>query len=303
MIGGIVAFTLVLLLIGSGVIGVKAFIEEKRGIGGAVSVFAVVMIICLVLIPASIKTVDTGEIAVVKHLGEATKTRTAGTHFDLWITESYQKYDTKVQNMDIVTASYSSDAQTMDVAMTLQYQIMSDKVIDIANQYGSLEALQSRIQSVAIEKTKAILSSHTAMNIISNRAAMSPMVEEAVKTAVDENYFVNITTVVLTNIDFSNAFEQAVEEKMIAEQNKLKAEYENQTKIAQAEAEAKVKVTQAQAEADAIVVAAKAEKEANEMLEQSITDKILQKAYLDKWNGKLPDVIAGEEASNIMITP
>ena len=39
--------------------------------------------------------------------------------------------------------------------MTLQYQIMADKVIDIATQYGSLEILQNRIQSIAIEKTKA----------------------------------------------------------------------------------------------------------------------------------------------------
>ena len=55
---------------------------------------------------------------------------------------------------------------------------------------------------------------------------------------VGNEYFVKVNTVVLTNIDFSDAFESAVEEKMIAEQAKLKAEYENQTKIDQAEAEA-----------------------------------------------------------------
>jgi len=76
------------------------------------------------------------------------------------------------------------------------------------------------------------------MNIISDRAAMSPAVETAIKEAIGDEYFVNVTAVVLTNIDFSDAFELAVEEKMIAEQKQLKAEYENQTKVAQAEADA-----------------------------------------------------------------
>ena len=69
---------------------------------------------------------------------------------------------------------------------------------------------------------------------------MSPAVEEAIKGAIGGEYFVNVTTVVLTNIDFSDAFETAVEEKMVAEQMQLKAQYENQTKVAEAEADAKI---------------------------------------------------------------
>ncbi len=249
-----------------------------------------VLILAFVTIPMSFHTVDTGEVAVVKHLGEAKSVRTAGTHFDFWLTESYQIYDAKVQDVDVTTSAYSSDAQTMDIQMTLQYQIMADHVIDIAKQYGSLELLENRIESIAIEKTKAVLSAHKAMDIIANRAAMSPAVEEVIKKAVGEEYYVNVTTVVLTNIDFSDAFESAVEEKMIAEQKQLKAEYENKTKIAQAEAEAEAKL-----------VAAKAEAEANELLEQSLTDTILRQMYIEKWDGKLPTVVAGENAASILL--
>jgi len=245
------------------------------------------MLVCLLafaVLPFSIHTVDTGEVAVVKHLGEAREIRTAGTHFDFWVTEKYQKYDAKVQNIDISTAAYSSDAQTMTIQMTMQYQIMGDKVMDIAKQYGSLEVLQNRIQAIAIEKAKATLSSHKAMDIISDRAAMSPAVEDAIRNAIGDGYFVNVVAVVLTNIDFSDAFEQAVEEKMIAEQLQLKAEYENQTKVAQAEAEAKAKL-----------IAAEAEAKSNELLEQSLTDKILREMYINKWDGKLPTVVSDGE--------
>lgn len=267
----------------------KAYCEEKKPFLVSASIGAGIFLICFVMIPFSFHTVDTGEIAVVKHLGRAVATRTAGTHFDLWLTETYQKYDAKVQNVSILEGAYSSDAQTMNISMTLQYQVIADKVMDIATQYGSLEILQNRIQSIATEKAKAVLSAHTAMDIISNRAAMSPAVEQAIKDAVGTNYFVNVTAVVLTNIDFSDAFEMAVEEKMIAEQRKLKADFENETKIAQAEAEAK-----------ALLVAAEAEKAANDLLEMSITDKILSKMYLEKWDGVLPSVMS-DGAANIMI--
>ena len=284
----ICGFIIVLCAIGVLAAAVGAYRKNKRIGGWILTLF--VLALAFVTIPMSFHTVDTGEVAVVKHLGEAKSVRTAGTHFDLWLTESYQIYDAKVQDVDVTTSAYSSDAQTMDVQMALQYQIMSDHVIDIAQQYGSLELLENRIESIAIEKTKAVLSAHKAMDIIANRAAMSPAVEETIKKAVGEEYYVNVTTVVLTNIDFSDAFESAVEEKMIAEQKQLKAEYENKTKIAQAEAEAEAKL-----------VAARAEAEANKLLEQSLTDTILRQMYIDKWDGRLPTVVSGENAASILL--
>ena len=257
----------------AGVLGVLFFVMTCLGVGllvasavrrtgkgkGLKIAFTILSFLLLVSIPFSFRTVDTGEIVVVKHLGKATDIRSPGTHFDFWMLDSYMYYDAKVQNVDIVTAAYSSDAQTMDVTMTLQYQIMADKVIEIAGEYGSLEVLQNRIQSIAIEKTKSVLSTYKAMDIISQRASMSPLVEEAIKNAIGDKYFVNVSTVVLTNIDFSDAFEKAVEDKMIAEQNQLRAEYENAAKIAAAEAEAQAAIQKAEGEAAAKLKAAEAQ--------------------------------------------
>ena len=222
----------------------------------------------------------------------------------------YEKYDTKVQNVDIVTAAYSSDAQTMEITMTLQYQIMPDKVIDIATQYGSLEILQSRIQSIAIEKTKAVLSSYKAMDIIAQRTSISPAVEEAIKNAIGEDYFVKVNTVVLSNIDFSDAFEQAVEDKMIAEQAKLKADYENDKKVAAAEADAAAKLKEAEAqkaiaaaEAEALLIKAQAEAEANRIITESITPELLDKILAENWDGKLPDTYVGDGSDLGIILP
>jgi hypothetical protein len=107
------------------------------------------------------------------------------------------------------------------------------------------------------------------MNIIETRSTISPLVEDTIKNAVNEEYCVDIVAVVLTNIDFSDAFEKTVEDKMIAEQEKLKAEYEKETAIVNAEKElevaklgAQAKLEKAKADAEAQIEVARAEAEA-----------------------------------------
>lgn len=274
---GIFAAIVIIIL---GIVGAVIASVVDNGAAKVIGVLlCIAMVFAFIAVPFSFHTVDTGEVAVVKHLGKAKEVKTAGTHYDFWMTNKYQKYDGKVQNIDIETAAYSSDAQTMTVQMTLQYQVLTDKVMDIAAQYGTLDALTTRINAIATEKTKSVLSSHKAMDIIANRQDMSPAVEEAIRAAVGEEYFVNVVAVVLTNIDFSDAFETAVEEKMIAEQKQLKAEYDAAAKVTAAEAEAK----------------------ANQLLEKSLTDKILEEMFIDKWDGKLPEVMAGEDGLSILL--
>lgn len=282
-------------------------IENNTFIGAIAGLLGVVLLISFIFVPFSFHTVSSGEVAVVKHLGKIEDVKTAGTHFDLWATNKYIKYDTKVVSLETQTAAYSSDAQTMDIQMTIQYQINSDQVVNIATQYGKLSILENRINAIALEKAKSVLSSHKAMNIIAKRASISPAVEAAIKEAVGEEYFVNIVAVVITNIDFSDSFERAVEDKMIAEQAKLKADYENDTKVAKAEAEAEAKLKAAQAEidiakaeAEALKIAAEAEAEANNIINNSITDKIIDKTIAESWDGKLPAVVGGTE-SGIML--
>lgn len=309
-IGFIVGFVLFILTILAAVFAYRAYDDGSTGGSIALVIVAVVLFISFIIVPFSFHTVQTGELAVVRTLGKITRIAEPGTNFDLWFINEYDNYDTKVQNVDIATAAYSSDAQTMNIAMTLQYQVMPDKVMDIATQYGSLQILQSRIQSVAIEKTKAVLSSYKAMDIIAQRSAISPAVEEAIKSAIGNDYYVKVNTVVISNIDFSDAFEQAVEDKMIAEQAKLKADYENDKKVAAAAAEAEARLREAEAqkaiaiaEAEALLIQAEAEAEANRIITSSITDKLLDKIMAERWNGELPSTYVGGSNGLSLILP
>ena len=100
----------------------KGYVRNAKAgkIGIAVALICAVL---LALVPMSIHTVDTGEVAVVKYLGDARNVRTAGTHFDFWLTREYQVYDAKVQNVDISTNTYSREPYCRAISITLSLMI------------------------------------------------------------------------------------------------------------------------------------------------------------------------------------
>lgn len=266
--------------------------EENNTVPSVIAwVLCLAFVIGFICVPFSMHTVDAGEVAVVKEYGKTKEVKGAGLYFDFWVGKSYVYVDTKTQDLTIEAMTYSSDAQVMNVVLTVQYRFLGEKAMDVINEYGTTKALTSRITSVLTETPKAALSTRTAMEIIANRSAITPEILEAAKMAIGDKYPIEITNVAISNIDFSDAFEQAVEEKMIAEQNKLKADYENEKKVATAKANSEAKKIEAEGEA-----------EANRLLENSLTENVLRDKYLDKWDGKLPSTMVGDDTA-LMVSP
>lgn len=227
-------------------------------------VLLVASLLILIIVPGSIHQVDAGQVAVVKVWGQATHTRSAGLHFDFWLSHKYEIYDAKVQQVVVETQAYSNDGQTMDIELVVQYQVQDP--LKIAVNYGGLDMLENRISTISIEKMKSVLSQKSAMKIIETRAEVSPAVEESIRSSITEDFYISINTVVLTDISFTDTFEKVIEDKMIAEQQKLQAQYEKEKAIIQAEQalevakkEAEAKIAQAQGEAKAIEALAQAE--------------------------------------------
>lgn len=229
----------------------------------------IVSLILLILVPSSFHQVETGTIAVVRHLGKITDIRNPGTYFDFYMTNTYEIYDAKVQQDRITTSAYSKDGQTMDLEVFLQYQVQTENIIKIATEYGNLDALQARIETVTIEKTKSVMSSAEAMTIVQNRSKFSNDVSSAVRDGISGDYYVNVRDVVLTNIDFTDEFEKSVENKVIAEQDKqasiTKAEAE--LEVAKLEAQRKIAEAEGNAEAQKIIAQATAEAATSKIIE------------------------------------
>lgn len=239
---------------------------EKYSVQMPISIIlAIASILAFIIVPFSFIQIETGEVAVVKVWGKAQDVKGEGLNFDLWISTQYVKYDLKTQETNSTIQAYSQDAQQMTGSLTVQFRIQADKVLDINKQFGTLDVLIERIKAISEEKAKVVLAQSSAMSLIENRATLSGNIENSIKGAVSQ-YHIDITMVALSDIEFSETFEQVVEDKMIAEQEKLKAEYEKEKAIIQAEQalevakkEAEAKIAQAQAEAQAIEELAQAE--------------------------------------------
>lgn len=280
----------------------EAWHKVVSGLGMAV------MFVLFVFVPFSCHQIDSGEVAVVKVWGEAKEVKGEGFNFDSWISTKYIKYDLKTQEINSSISAYSQDAQSMTAGLTVQFRIQADKVLNINKEYGTLDVLTERIKAISEEKAKVVISQSSAMSLIETRSELSTKVETAINSAVSQ-YYIDITMVVVTDITFSEAFENTVEDKMIAEQEKLKAEYEKEKAIIQAEQklevaklEAEAQLEKAMKEAEATEVRAEAEANALKIIETAwkeidpeVRQVMLQEMAIESWNGSLPETMVGTE--------
>lgn len=252
-----------------GVVDLTSSTKQKKKINTIAGTALVASSLLALLIPSSFHQVEAGEVAVVKTLGKVNGTRMPGTYFDFYLFNDYIYFDTTIQKLEIRTSSYSSDAQTMDIEMTVQYKIDPTKAENILTEYISLDSLSQRIEKVADDNAKSILSKYTAMKIIETRASISPEVQEAVKLAIDDKYYATVTAVNLTNIDFTDEFEKSVEDKVIAEQQKEAAitKAEQELEVAKLTAQAKIVEAEGNAESQKIIARASAEAMALKIIE------------------------------------
>lgn len=109
--------------------------------------------------------------------------------------------------------------------------------------------------------------------------------KDTTKSVLFAQEFVKQFSRTITDHDFSDAYEKAVEAKKVAEQEVEKTRF--QTQKQQVEAENKVKV------AEFAVKEKELEAKANAVMSQSLTPQLLEKMKYEKWDGKLPQVQGG----------
>lgn len=173
------------------------------------------------------------------------------------------KMDNRTQKQFIETQAFSSDIQQVDVAITLNYCI--DKVT-AQNLYSSVGTAycDTILNPRALEGIKTVFAGYSAEELVTNRVELSGKISGIIAADVSE-YGIQISGVSIENLDFTDAFTDAVEAKQVATQNKLTAETE-QAKL----------TLEAKASAERQIIAANAEAEANRIIAASITPELIQ---------------------------
>lgn len=257
-------------------------------------------IAALAMLIGSIKIMDQTEVGIVKVFGKVDHTISGGLNFLNPISDTVEVMDLRVHVREAAFASYTKDAQPLTASIEYQYEPIAAQAMNIVAQYGSYEIMEQKLSAAVEERAKIVFARYSAMPLLENRSTLSTQVQEEVRE-LEALFPVNFTQVVVKDIDFSDAFEAAVEAKMQAEQNALRAENEKQEAITRAEMEREV----ARVEAEAAVLAAEGEARALEITREALEnmpDTWIAQQYLEKWDGKLPQFMTGD-GTGVMLNP
>ena len=195
------------------------------------SLFA--LIICFI---GCFKTVPTGSTGIVTTFGKIEDvTLDAGIHFmSPW--KKVVNMDNRTQKEAIEMQCFSSDIQEVSVIYTVNYQINKANAQEIYRTIG-VEYFDKIVMPKTLEAVKSIFAKYTAEDLIASRAELSKEIEAILVPGLASQN-VQITSTSIENIDFTDAFTNAVEAKQVAEQNKLRAQTEQAQATLEAQAQA-----------------------------------------------------------------
>ena len=279
-------------------------------------IISVVAFIALILLLSSFAIIPTGYTGVRMTFGQISTTPVSpGITVKMPIGQRIIKINNKQQDIEYEDKVWSETAERTAIFyenITVSYNINADKSVWLCTNVSDYNNCVSNILVASAVKTASKkLSAENA----TNRAIIEPNIAENLQNSLDEKYgegVIYISKVVVSNVDFEDSYNQAIANKQQTQleyetqqiTNKKaveKAEADAQVAKTKAEADAQIAITKAKAEADALLIAADAEAKANREISDSLSERLLEKAYYDKWNGELPYVFGSDK--NIINIP
>ena len=256
------------------------------------TIFGIVAFIAVALVGLSISVVPVGHTGIMLTMGRVQDAALdEGVNFKVPFIQRIVTMDNRIQKMEIPTEAFSKDIQTVSATVAVNYRVTKSQTFSLYRNVGV------NYESVIVipathESLKSVSAQYTAEQLISARQRVSDEVMHLLheKTRVNG---VEITAFNIIDFDFSNEYIKAVEDKQVAEQRKLQADIENQTKIERAIAEAERITIESQGQADALRIEAAGRAESYRLQNEALAELNIQMEYINKWDGRLPQIQTG----------
>ena len=246
--------------------------------------------------------VPTASVGVITTFGEVKDEVLAPGFHVKGFFDKINSISTRTQKYDLNTMAFSADIQQVDIAICASYNIDEQSAptlfVTVGNDYETI-----LIQPRLTENTKIVIARYSAEALVENRGMLAAEILELMQADLAP-YGIIVTSISIEDIDFTEAFTSAVENKQVATQEKLTAETEQERQTMEAEAEAERDRIEAEADADKVRIAAdaeayeittlaQAEADANKLLSESLTPELLEMKKYEQWDGALPQVTGG----------
>jgi len=223
--------------------------------------------------------INPGEAGVLSVLGKAQDgALLEGTHLKPPLIAKVDIYDLTVQKFEVPAQSSTKDLQQLSASFAINFRLDPAQVVEIRRKQGTLQNIVSKIIAPQTQESfKIAAARRTVEEAITKRDELKQDFDVALGDRL-QKYGIIVLDTSVVDLTFSTEFSKAVEEKQIAEQRAQRAVY-----IAQ----------EAEQEAEANVNRAKGQAEAQRLLRETLSPEILQRQAIDKWDGKFPLVMGG----------
>jgi prohibitin 2 len=247
-------------------------------------VLGVSVFVAFILLSASVVIVGPGQRGVLLRFQAVSGTIfDEGLHFKVPFANQVVLMSTQIQKYTAPATSSSKDLQVVTTEVTLNYQLMASEVGEV---YRTMrQDYENRVmQPFVQEAIKSTTAKYNAEELITNRPAVRNALEEEMRERLAARG-IGVVQLSITDFQFSEAFQQAIEAKVTAVQQALEA----QNALERVQFEAQQQITMAEAEARGL-----------ELQKSQITPNLVrlrrlevQRTAMEKWNGVLPSVVTG----------
>ncbi len=232
--------------------------------------------------------------------------------YSLGVQKEYHKFPVFKQNYvwtrDMAEGSpvdesitFPIEGLTINIDVGIEFSIDSGNVAKIYSEYRkTLEGItDGPLRNYVRDSTLDVAKNYHNMEQFISKNEISDMIDKVEESV--QSYFtpkgILVEKIYLVGAPrYPQSVISSIEEKIKATQRAIQRENE----LREAEAEAKKKVAQAEGDAQAQVARAKAEAEANALRQKSYTEEVLRAMWIEKWDGKLPQTVTGDELSILM---
>jgi len=277
---------------------------EKKKLFGIVKL-GFLSFIALIILFLAVETVEAGTVKVVTRWGRVTgRVLEPGVHF-LWpFAERSLEYDTKKVIYETTTevkqegsdADYkdfpvdtnTEDGQQVDIFYTVRFSTDPTKAGWIAQNIGSQGAVVEKIVKTESRIwARNIPRRFDAEDLYSGNGSqeVQDQIFTSLSTTFSENGLI-LDSVGIREIKFTNEYVAAIEAKQLeavkvktAENIAERAVFEKEARITQAEGQAREQ----------------------ELQKTSISSELLEKMWIEKWNGNLPNYMMGDSQALIQL--
>ena len=212
------------------------------------------------------------------------------------------RMDNREQRFSFELEAFSKDIQEVDLKGSVNLNIDKSTAMNLYREVGT-DYINVLIAPRVQEDIKIVIARYTAETLVENRQVASDAMYDLLKEELAAKG-INVISIAIENLDFSDTFESAVEAKQVATQEKQRAKTQQEQQTMEAEqaaarkkieAEAAAEVVRIQADAAAYEIKTKAdaEAEANEKIAATVTEELIDYTQAQNWNGKLPSTYIG----------